>query len=48
MGGPVPTPPTLVVGTQFDSMHDLRSACKHYALYENFEFRTIALDDYQK
>jgi hypothetical protein len=35
---------TLAVGVQFDSMKDLRLACKTHAVYENFEIKTDYAD----
>ena len=37
-------PPPLAIGNRFDSMADLRLAYKHIALFDNFEFKTIASD----
>ena len=37
-------PPPLAIGNRFDSMADLRLACKHVALFDNFEFKIIASD----
>ena len=37
-------PLPLAIGNRFDSMTDLRLACKRVALFDNFEFKTIASD----
>jgi len=39
-----PPPPPPAIGNRFDSMADLRLACKRVALFDNFEFKTIASD----
>jgi hypothetical protein len=37
-------PSPLAIGDQFDSMTDLRLACKRVALFDNFEYKIIALN----
>ena len=37
-------PPPLAIGNRFDNMADLRLACNHVALFDNFKFKTIASD----